>query len=154
MTPREKYINGITEPAVRKWVYAEARRLLPSIGARCALTQYLFLVKAGVLKPRRPVPTFTTQIEHILLTELAGVKRITDAAQLKRGDMCFSRNANSTPGPDHVYAFHSPAPVSADPLLNFPRWAVIVDNYQVNQHSRNITASRPKTPFDYALRLP
>lgn len=148
MTLREKYINAITDHAVRAWVYAEARRLLPNIGARCAVTQYLFLVKAGVVKARRPVPTFTTQIEAILINECKA-KRITDAAKLKRGDICFSQNRNSTPGPDHVYAMHTPYIVNGMCLS-----ALIVDNYAVGPHVRNITNLGPKTPFDFALRLP
>jgi hypothetical protein len=131
---------------VRKWVYAEARRLLPSIGARCAITQFLFLVKAGVLpKNIKPPLTFTTQIEHALLVEVKGVKRIRDASQLRRGDICFSRNQNTVPGPDHVYAYHTALPSGA---------ANVVDNYAVGPHKRNITALGPKTPFDFALRLP
>jgi hypothetical protein len=146
MTSREKYINAITDHAVRAWVYAEARRILPTVGARCALTQYLFLVKAGVLKDKREArPLMTSQLEHALLTEVKGCKRITNPTQLRRGDVCFSRNCNSVPGPDHVYAFHTGLPSGA---------ANVVDNYAVGPHPRNITAAKPKTPFDYALRLP
>jgi hypothetical protein len=144
MTSREKYINAITDPAVRKWVYAEARRILPSIGARCAITQYLFLGKAGLMSQRHKPPTFTTEIEDILITVFKA-KRIMDASQLRRGDICFSRNQNTVPGPDHVYAYHTGLPSGA---------ANVVDNYAVGPHKRNITALGPKTPFDYALRLP
>lgn len=159
MTLREQYINAITDHAVRAWVYAEARRRLPNIGARCAMTQYLFLWRSGAIKAISPAPTFTSQLEMILLTQDRWnrvllkndqpviVKRITDATQLQRGDICFSQNRNATPGPDHVYAYHSPLP-------EFPGYAMIVDNYCVDQHKRNITAAGPKTPFDFALRLP
>jgi hypothetical protein len=144
MTLREAYINAITDHAVRAWVYKEARRILPDIGARCAITQYLFLVRAGVLKARRPVPTFTTQIEAILINECKA-RRITDASRLQRGDVCFSRNQNGTPGPDHVYAMHTPV-YPCEPSL-------VVDNYAIDRHPRNI-GKGPRTPFDYALRLP
>jgi hypothetical protein len=143
---RDKYINAITDHAVRAWVYAEARRLLPNIGARCAITQYLFLLKSGAISKVTPPPTFTSQIEH-LLVNVYHARRIMSAADLRRGDVCFSKNMNSTPGPDHVYALHTP-------LIDAPGYALIVDNYAVDAHRRNITAAGPKTPFDYALRLP
>lgn len=147
LKPIERFINVITDQAVRAWVYKEARRLLPNIGARCAITQYLFLYCAG-LEPnkrmRRPVPTFTTQIEAILINEL-NAKRITDKTQLRRGDIAFSRNCNSTPGPDHVYAIHG--------VLPDCQTAVVIDNYAVGPHQRNL-GHGPKTPFDFALRLP
>jgi hypothetical protein len=90
MTLREAYINAITDHAVRAWVY-------------------LFLWKSGAIAKITPPPTFTTQIEHVLIEQYKA-KRILDPANLRRGDVCFSRNQNGTPGPDHVYAFHSHLP--------------------------------------------
>jgi hypothetical protein len=141
MTPREKYINAITDAKVRQQVYTEAHAKLSH--NQCAYTQYLFLVHAGVLTAREPAPTMTSQLEHVLLTELKGVKRIRTSIELARGDVCFSRNMNNVPGPDHVYAFHS----------HTQGGALVVDNYARGPHWRNL-GDGPKTPFDFALRLP
>lgn len=148
MTRREAFINAITNPAVRKRVYKEAREILPTISARCALTVWLFCRESGLaLKPhaRPTVIMYTVDLYRALLK--AGATRVDDPCALKRGDICFSKDKNETPGPDHVYVFHSSEP-------DFPKSGLIVDNYEVNQHHRNIKAGGPKTPFDYALRLP
>ena len=148
MTVREAFVNAVTNKIVRRKVYDEARRILPNTGSRCALTVWLFCRESGLaLKPPSGLKAITYTVDLYRALLKAGATRIDDPAQLKRGDICFSKDGNDTPGPDHVYVFHSSEP-------DFPATALIVDNYEVDPHSRNIVARRPKTPFGFALRLP
>lgn len=143
---------------VRMEIYKRARVVLPKIGARCATTQSLLLIHAGVMNGIR----LGTDGLRDALTQRYWA-RTSMIEKLQSYDMLFSEDRAGRHGggktwdqcvPDHVYLFI--------------RWeqrdkqlAVIWDNNAVGFTLRNLGAAcwhkgrrYNRTPFMFALRPP
>jgi hypothetical protein len=147
---RETILDLVKSADVRADIYRQARVVLPTCGARCATTQSLLLIKAGVLNGVR---IGTSPLLETLKDR--GWAPKWDVSMLQPGDMCFSRDLTGKKGwPDHVYLFLR--------WLNKPNLvAEIFDNNSKALIPRNIGKAvwykgrrLSTTPFGFALCPP
>jgi hypothetical protein len=149
-TTKAKISALVNNAAERLAIYKRARVVLPHNGARCACTQSLLLIRAGVLNGVR---LGTDDLDAALTAR--GWKRFESKVSLEPYDLLFSQDlAGRHPAPDHVYLFVQ--------WLDQPaRVALIWDNNAVGFTARNLGGAcwykgkrLNRTPFGYALRPP
>jgi hypothetical protein len=137
---RGRLIATLDDTKLQRRVWDRARDILPTNGARCAITSSLWLNYADIFPEQH---TLTRGVEK-LIRRIPGHRYITDSSKLMPGDIAFTKDLNQLPMPDHMYIIHQP--------VNSAK-ASVLDNYSIKPHGRNLTGG-PRTPFEYAIRLP